>query len=60
MELPCGVQLVVPNGCGATRLGVWKRPPALYSPWRELGETVRGGTDDARVVCQGRETGLMD
>ena len=27
------------GGCptdGATRLGVWIRPPALYSPWREL------------------------
>ena len=25
---------------GATRLGVWTRPPALYSPWREPGVVV--------------------
>ena len=25
-----------PTG-GATRLGVWTRPPALYSSWREPG-----------------------
>ena len=25
-----------PTG-GAARLGLWTRPPALYSPWRELG-----------------------
>ena len=27
---------------GATRLGVWTRPPALHSPWREPGVGIVG------------------
>jgi len=41
VELPCGVQLVAPYGYGATRLGVWTRPPVPYQPpWREPGMVV--------------------
>ena len=35
MELPCGCCWRPTGGNPAGRMGTW--PPALYSPWRELG-----------------------
>jgi len=48
VELPCG-SWWRPTG-GATQLGVWARPPALLSPWREQGVVVCVGP---RRACEG-------
>ena len=52
---------------GATRLGMWTRPPALYSPWKEPGVSrvcVCGRRLDGLVhfpfVCRERGPGAVE